>query len=73
MDKILFYASSQQLNVKLSKCQLFNQWDFIDFLKKPIKKQEKLLLFASFLIKFIYSFVNSKLWRLKFPSSFSGI
>lgn len=32
MDKILFYASFQQFNV--------NQWDFIDFLKKPIKKRE---------------------------------
>ena len=30
-DKILFYASFQQFNV--------NQWDFIDFLKKPIKKR----------------------------------
>ena len=33
MDKILIYASSQQLNVQLSKCQLFNQWDFVDPLK----------------------------------------
>ena len=39
MDKILYYVSFQQLNVQLSNWQ----WDFIDFIKKPTKKQEKLL------------------------------
>ena len=33
MDKILIYASFQHLYVHLSNCQLFNQWDFVDFLK----------------------------------------
>ena len=41
-DEILIYASFQQLNVQLSNCQSFNQWGFIDFLKKPIKNREKL-------------------------------
>ena len=33
MDEVLIYAIFQQFNVQLSNCQLFNQWDFIDFLK----------------------------------------
>ena len=48
-DKILIYASFQQLNVQLSNCQPFNQCDFIVFLKEPIKKREKLsTMLASF-------------------------
>ena len=49
MDKILIYANFQQFNIQLSNCQLVNQWDFIDLLEKPIRKQEKLLtMLASF-------------------------
>ena len=48
-DKIIIYASFQQLNVQLSNCQLFDQRDFIDFFKEPIKEHEKLLtMLASF-------------------------
>ena len=37
-----------KLNFQLSNRQLFNQWDFMDFFKSPIKKREKLLtMFAS--------------------------
>ena len=42
MDEVLIYAIFQQFNVQLSDCQLFNQWDFIDFLKWRIKKHEQL-------------------------------
>ena len=32
-DKIFIYASFQQFDFQLSKCQLFDQWDFIVCLK----------------------------------------
>jgi len=43
-----------KFNFQLSNCQLFNQWDFMDFFKWPIKKREKLLTMFTFWIKFTY-------------------
>ena len=52
--KILIYTSFK-FNFQLSHCQLFNQWDFLDCFKWPIKKWEKLLtMAASFWMKFTY-------------------
>jgi len=49
-EEILLYLSFQ-----LSNCQLFNQWDFMDFYKLSIKKLQKpLTTLASFWMRFTY-------------------
>ena len=54
-DKISIYTSFQRFIFQLLNCQLFDQWNFIDFFRQPIKKWEKLLtMFALFWIKFTY-------------------
>ena len=41
MDKTLIYALFQQFNIRLSNCQLFNRWDFIDLLEVANQKATK--------------------------------
>ena len=62
-DKILFYASFQQFNV--------NQWDFIDFLKKPIKKRENAIDNVRVILNEIH--LAPAILRRLFPSFIPGI
>ena len=62
-----------KFNFQLSKCQPFNQWDFMDFVKYPIKKREKLLtMFGSFMNKIHLSLFTASLGHL-FPSFIPSI
>ena len=72
-DKILIYASFQQFNVQLSNCQLFNQGDFIDFLKIANQKARKAIDNARVILNKIHLALFTVGLRRIFPTFIPGI